>query len=317
MGKYCYICGRDLNTNKKRCPKCNELLWSDKYLQKLSKLAIKCGYLKKKPQKKKSKKVMDKPTPEEIEIINKIKTLPILKYKKNGSIYLFQECKGLGEYWVVFEIEKDEFGNIGRYGWWPDYPPTTATFGWIGPKHDHKSIVDTVVTGKIPSLREINCKLFWKKEMLPEIIYDNSSLRRFEYKDYTSNKFWEIIKVSRGQSWSVETRWGKIGAKPQTNIKIPWMYHPGNRDATYNGLIQSKLNKGYEEIFSKPLLTPKIDKPILMVKDLGKQIPINPPALGKKTDFNECNESHDNIDLYTKASKKKKHRADLLEITDD
>lgn len=156
--------------------------------------------------------------------------------------------------------------------------------------------------------------------MSSNITYDNSTLRRFKYKDSKSNKFWEIIKGEKpiaalysNRKYILETRWGRIGNTPQTNIKdFPHNYE---RDVEYNNLAASKLAKGYKEVWGKPLLTPKIDKPILVVKtpaeiieELNNNGYLEPPVLGKKPGVG-ISSPEEPI--------KKKHRADLLEITDD
>ena len=108
--------------------------------------------------------------------------------------------------------------------------------------------------------------------MSSKITYDNSSLRRFEYKQNGSYKFWEIIIGTFGPSkYILETRWGRIGNAPQINIKefnTSW-----DRENKFNTLVSSKIAKGYKEV---KLSNSSIKPPVL-----GKQ-PENEISLPKK-----------------------------------
>jgi len=110
--------------------------------------------------------------------------------------------------------------------------------------------------------------------MSSKITYDNSSLRRFEYKQNGSYKFWEIIIGTFGPNkYILETRWGKIGNTPQINIKeFSTSWDRGNK---FNTLVSSKIAKGYKEV--------KVNNSITTIKTpvLGKQ-PENEISLPKK-----------------------------------
>lgn len=76
------------------------------------------------------------------------------------------------------------------------------------------------------------------------------ALRRFEFQDGESNKFWEVGVIEQPKStMSAEAklyrRWGKIGTQGQTSVtQMRWQQA---RDEMYK-LIDQKLGKGYREV---------------------------------------------------------------------
>ncbi|MBO6933684.1 MAG: DNA ligase [Deltaproteobacteria bacterium] len=67
-------------------------------------------------------------------------------------------------------------------------------------------------------------------------------MRRFEYKDQKSNKFWEIER----EGSSVTTRWGKIDTSGQTKTKD--LGTDAKAEAHVDKQIASKVKKGYAEV---------------------------------------------------------------------
>lgn len=93
------------------------------------------------------------------------------------------------------------------------------------------------------------------------------SMRRFEYKDEKSNKFWEI-KVE-GESHTV--RYGRIGSNGQTKTKEFDSAEDAEEDAAK--LIKSKVKKGYEEVTANGNDDAGFDLSVLAnAKDPGKAV---------------------------------------------
>ena len=67
-------------------------------------------------------------------------------------------------------------------------------------------------------------------------------MRRFEFSDDTSNKFWEIDLG--GKKFTV--RFGKIGSNGQTQVKS--FPTPAKAETEHDKLVREKLAKGYSEI---------------------------------------------------------------------
>jgi DNA ligase-1 len=67
-------------------------------------------------------------------------------------------------------------------------------------------------------------------------------MRRFEFRDQKSNKFWEIERDGA----ELSLRWGRIGTDGQSARKP--QASEAKAKAEYDKLIRSKLDKGYEEV---------------------------------------------------------------------
>ena len=93
-------------------------------------------------------------------------------------------------------------------------------------------------------------------------------MRRFEFSEGTSNKFWEI--ELRGKSYAV--KFGKIGSAGQTQLKA--FPTPAKAQAALDKLIAEKVGKGYAEVGGEA--TPKAAEPTANVKTKGKAAPVEP-----------------------------------------
>jgi len=77
---------------------------------------------------------------------------------------------------------------------------------------------------------------------IPMFVTCRFPLKRFEFKEGTSNKFWEIWIDGK----ETTTRWGKIGTEGQSQSKS-WK---DSRESTTerDKIVKEKLAKGYKEI---------------------------------------------------------------------
>ena len=73
-----------------------------------------------------------------------------------------------------------------------------------------------------------------------------SKIRRFEYKEGSSNKFYEIFVVSEDNGWTVKTKWGRIGTLGQgQSIPCNSKYRA---ERILEEKVSQKLRKGYQEV---------------------------------------------------------------------
>lgn len=81
-------------------------------------------------------------------------------------------------------------------------------------------------------------------------------MRRFEFREGASNKFWEI--ELEGGSFTV--RWGRVGATPQEKTKSPGA---AKAQQEHDKLVREKLGKGYVEVgaAAAPAAAPAPKKP--------------------------------------------------------
>ena len=107
-------------------------------------------------------------------------------------------------------------------------------------------------------------------------------MRRFEFVDSTSNKFWEV--EVKGKTLNVT--FGKIGTKGQSKPKD--FATPEKAKAEMEKLIKEKTGKGYAEVGGKVV---KVAKP-----------PAKPPA-GKKTNAGSMGEGLSKAEKKAKAEK--------------
>jgi predicted DNA-binding WGR domain protein len=77
------------------------------------------------------------------------------------------------------------------------------------------------------------------------------SIRRFEYKQGPSSKFWEI-KIDTNTK-TLTTTWGRIGTSGTSNNKSFTDITELSKE--YASLINGKLNKGYKEVVPQPSQT--------------------------------------------------------------
>ena len=103
-------------------------------------------------------------------------------------------------------------------------------------------------------------------------------MRRFEFSDSTSNKFWEVDVKSK----TLNVTFGKIGTKGQSKTKD--FATPENAKAEMEKLIKEKTGKGYVEVGGKALKTAK-------------------PAAGKKSSAGSMGEGLSNAEKKAKAEK--------------
>src|SRR5262245_56622878 len=79
----------------------------------------------------------------------------------------------------------------------------------------------------------------WPKLIACERGSVRGTMPRFEFREGSSNKFWEIELTGK----SFTTRYGKIGAEGQT--RTTRFASPAQAKQAYNKLVASKLRKGY------------------------------------------------------------------------
>ena len=78
-------------------------------------------------------------------------------------------------------------------------------------------------------------------------------MRRFEYKDKKSHKFWEISF----DATSITVRWGRMGTKGQSRTKAV-----ANPETEAEKKIKAKVKKGYVAVKDEGVLEaepPKVD----------------------------------------------------------
>ena len=114
------------------------------------------------------------------------------------------------------------------------------------------------------------------------IIQDTTLMRRFEFSESTSNKFWEV--EVKGKTLNVT--FGKIGTKGQSKPKD--FATPEKAKAELEKLIKEKTGKGYVEVGGKAVKEAK---------------PAAKPAAGKKTNAGSMGEGLSNEEMKEKAKK--------------
>jgi DNA ligase-1 len=127
-------------------------------------------------------------------------------------------------------------------------------------------------------------------------------MRRFEFRDQKSSKFWEIEQ----EGAELITRWGRIGSNGQSGRKE----YPSEAKAAADAdkQIRSKLSKGYVEVSdetevqepAKPKIAPakpKATKPKAAAKP--KPEPVEEPAAGELPDGGETTVSGSGGRSYT------------------
>lgn len=73
----------------------------------------------------------------------------------------------------------------------------------------------------------------------PLLVISKIPVRRFEFKDSKSNKFWEVFEHNQ----SFTTRWGRIGSEGKTKT-----YDIFANSISIKNKIDEKLKEGYKEI---------------------------------------------------------------------
>ena len=116
-------------------------------------------------------------------------------------------------------------------------------------------------------------------------------MRRFEFSDSTSNKFWEV--EVKGKTLNVT--FGKIGTKGQSKPKD--FATPEKAKAEMEKLIKEKTGKGYVEVGGKAV---KAIKPT--AKSPATKPAAKPPA-GKKTNAGSVGEGLSKVEKQAKAEK--------------
>lgn len=76
---------------------------------------------------------------------------------------------------------------------------------------------------------------------MPMFVIDRYEIKRFEYVEDTSNKFWEIHVDDR----EVTTRWGRIGNEGQSNSKTYASKEEAIKEK--DKIISEKVKKGYKD----------------------------------------------------------------------
>ncbi|HZU95666.1 MAG TPA: WGR domain-containing protein [Planctomycetota bacterium] len=98
-------------------------------------------------------------------------------------------------------------------------------------------------------------------------------MRRFEFVEGTSKKFWEIDLAGK----SFEVRWGRIGTDGQTKKKK--FSSTAMAEAEAATLVQQKLKKGYVEIGGKRPRTQKLSELT------ASPAPYQPPTVSARSDW--------------------------------
>ena len=120
------------------------------------------------------------------------------------------------------------------------------------------------------------------KKIPKKIIQDTTLMRRFEFSESTSNKFWEV--EVKGKTLNVT--FGKIGTKGQSKPKD--FATPEKAKAELEKLIKEKTGKGYVEVGGKAVKEAK---------------PAAKPAAGKKANAGGMGEELSNEEMKEKAKK--------------
>ena len=108
--------------------------------------------------------------------------------------------------------------------------------------------------------------------------FGETPLRRFEFSDSTSNKFWEVDVKGK----TLNVTFGKIGTKGQSKPKD--FATPEKAKAEMEKLIKEKIGKGYMEVG-------------------GKAVKAAKPAAGKKTNAGSVGEGLSKAEKQAKAEK--------------
>lgn len=93
---------------------------------------------------------------------------------------------------------------------------------------------------------DIGDLIIFSKNNAPLMVVNRFPVERFEYKEGTSNKFWEIF---RNGTKEYTTRWGRIGTEGQSTTKT-WSDESENTKE-YNKIIKEKKDKGYTGVPNK------------------------------------------------------------------
>ena len=112
-------------------------------------------------------------------------------------------------------------------------------------------------------------------------------MRRFEFSDSTSNKFWEVDVKGK----ALNVTFGKIGTKGQSKPKD--FTTPEKAKAEMEKLIKEKMGKGYVEVGGKA---------VKAIKPAAKSPAAKPPA-GKKTNAGSVGEGLSKGEKTAKAEK--------------
>ena len=120
-------------------------------------------------------------------------------------------------------------------------------------------------------------------------------MRRFEFSDSTSNKFWEV--EVKGKTLNVT--FGKIGTKGQSKPKD--FATPEKAKAEMEKLIKEKTGKGYMEVGGKAVKAAKVETK-LPAKSPATKPAAKPPA-GKKTIAESMSEGLSKAEKQAKAEK--------------
>ena len=121
-------------------------------------------------------------------------------------------------------------------------------------------------------------------------------MRRFEFSDSTSNKFWEV--EVKGKTLNVT--FGKIGTKGQNKPKD--FATPEKAKAEMEKLIKEKTGKGYVEVGGKAVKAEKSSAANLPAKSPATKPAAKPPA-GKKNNAGSMGEGLSKAEKEAKAEK--------------
>ena len=121
-------------------------------------------------------------------------------------------------------------------------------------------------------------------------------MRRFEFSDSTSNKFWEV--EVKGKTLNVT--FGKIGTKGQSKPKD--FATPEKAKAEMEKLIKEKTGKGYVEVGGKAVKAAKVETKLPAAKSPATKPAAKPPA-GRKTNAGSVGEGLSKLEKQAKAEK--------------
>jgi predicted DNA-binding WGR domain protein len=100
------------------------------------------------------------------------------------------------------------------------------------------------------------------------------AIRRFEFQDSDSNKYWEVDVTATPIGAKLWRRWGKMGTQGQTVVQE--MSASKARDEMFK-LIEQKLAKGYREVKAFALNDPRmVTTPQQHIEDSKPRIPPKP-----------------------------------------
>jgi predicted DNA-binding WGR domain protein len=102
-------------------------------------------------------------------------------------------------------------------------------------------------------------------------------MRRFEFVEGSSSKFWEIEED--GSSFTV--RWGRIGTSGQSQTKA---FADAQKALAEAGkLVKEKLSKGYTEVTTGAVVVPASDRPVATAQKAPRATAAAPPAAAPST----------------------------------